>query len=725
MSVPAAPSLIDRLMDLNPQSKTESDAAGSISPRDMRNIMRRDLIALLTTIRLEEVVELDGWKRTSRSVLNYGVRDLSGVPEQNIDGLDVQNTLRQAIWDFEPRLERTSVAVELIPFEDGEMRGIAKLQISGRWKNEIYQTPVFIEAEINFETGDPYVERLLEGFAFLMARVRLRMDMQYPEFTQNLLGLLYPNLTAPTPSCAVFEMKPNYREGALTGGFTLNKGKSIIGRPEGADSVCEFLLCRDTILRPLVMDEAEYTEKAPELARWFPQMGGVESAIRLRIRIASDAPIASLNLEPLSLFIAGESSQPDRIIQALLSNEAKIFAYPVGDTIMDDHRRHPLTIRHDGFADDEAILPQSVKTFTGHRLLQEAFIMPEAFRFVSLTGIEEALRGHDSRVFDIVIGLSETVPEFAQSVTADAFRLHCAPAINLFKRRADRVAVSAGQSEHLISVDRTRPQDFEVYEVLEIEGVTQGGGERTRFDPVFQPSVAKDVRPSSGYFNTRRSSRLVSTSKLSGYLGTDVYVRLANIGGGPAAIDIDQIIVKTLCTNRGLASRLTNKSVYSLQTTAPVTAVTALIGPTPPRAPLAHDSAGWDLINALSLNHLSLSGSKENNAAWLQRLLGLFMDPTNEVHRQITKAFCGLETKIVNRRLPTEGPVSYGRGLEIKIIVDREKLRGTGSFILCSVLERFFQRAATLNSFTQTKMGTPEQAELAAWPVRIGTRHVL
>ncbi len=574
------------------------------------------------------------------------------------------------------------------------------------------------------DVQDPYVERMLEGFAFLTARIRLRMDNQYPEFTQNLLGLLYPNLTAPTPACAIFEIKPNYREGALTGGFTLKVGKTIVGRPEGSDSVCEFSIARDTTLRPLVMDEAEYTEQQSQLSRWFPDIGGIEAAIRLRIRIASDAPIASLNLEPLSIFIMGESSQPDRILQALLMDNVCVLAHPL-DPTHEPHSRNALTIRHDGFADEEAILPHSAKTFTGHRLLQEAFIMPEAFRFVSLTGIEQALSGHDTRVFDIVIALKNSVPEFAQSVVPEAFRLHCAPAINLFKRRADRISVKPGQSESLLVVDRTRPQDFEVYEVLEIEGITQDGNDRMRFDPVFQPRVTSDTRSSDGFFNIRRSTRLISTRRDSAYLGTDVHVRLARKGGGPAPMNIEQIIIKTLCTNRGLAMRLNNKSVYSLQTTAPVTDVKALIGPTSPRMPLAQDSAGWDLINALSLNHLSLSMDPESNAAWLQRLLGLFMDPTDETHRQIAKAYEGLETKIVNRRLPSDGPVSYGRGLEIKLIIDQEKLRGVGPFVLSSVLERFFQRAATLNSFTQTVMGTHDQSEIARWPVRIGGRHVL
>jgi len=117
---------------------------------------------------------------------------------------------------------------------------------------------------------DPYVERLLEGFAFLTARIRLRMDAQYPEFTQNLLGLLYPNLVAPTPSCGVFEFQPDFKEGALIDGFTIPRGTSMITRPESTDTACEFLTTSDIILRPLVVDEAEYTDQPSLIQKWLP-----------------------------------------------------------------------------------------------------------------------------------------------------------------------------------------------------------------------------------------------------------------------------------------------------------------------------------------------------------------------------------------------------------------------------------------------------------------------
>jgi len=148
-----SPSLLDRLIDNDPSNSKESTAAGVISARKMREILKRDIAWILGTIRLEEVTPIGHRHQTRRSVLNYGISDLSGVPEQNIDPTEIQNSIRQALWDYEPRLEPSSIEVELIPHVEGEIRGVAKLRISGRWAADLYRDPIFLEAKINFETG--------------------------------------------------------------------------------------------------------------------------------------------------------------------------------------------------------------------------------------------------------------------------------------------------------------------------------------------------------------------------------------------------------------------------------------------------------------------------------------------------------------------------------------------------------------------------------------------
>jgi len=578
------------------------------------------------------------------------------------------------------------------------------------------------------EVPDPYVERLLEGFAFLTARVRMKMDAQYPEFTQNLLGLLYPNVVAPTPSCTILELKPDFRNSALVEGFTVPRGTSFVSESLSSSPSCEFTSTCEMTLRPLVIDEVELHEQPSFLQKWLPETPDIASAIRLRIRVAANAPLGMVALDGLQVYLTGTGSQPDTLQQSIMSDGVATFAYPVEQDYYPEHPS-PIKITHDGFAPKENLLPHTAKTFSGHRLIQEAFILPEKFRFISFHGVETALRGADTRSFDIVIGLRKTSSNLAAAVTLENFRLHCLPAINCFERRADRIPVKAGEAEHLVTVDRTRPQAFEVFDVLSVEGLIEKKTERLRFVPLFQPSMLEapgDERQVHSYFNIRRSIRLVSASQLDGrYLGTDTHLTLAGPGGGPAPIDIGQLVITTLCTNRGLPALLGADAKYTAQTFLPIDSVKGLIRPTTPRLPLARAQFGWDLINALSLNHLSLSSDADTNAQWLSRLLTLFTDSQNDVHRQMIQGFYGLKTRVINRRLPGDGPITYGRGLEFTLLADMDAMRGTGPFLLSSVLERFFARAATLNSFTQTVLSTSETNLGARWPVRLGARHLV
>ena len=148
------PSLLDRLVDNDPSVLTESFHAGQISARRMREIIRRDLGWLLATVRMEEFVDIDGYENVSNSVLNYGVRDLSGVPEQNINPLEVQEAIRKAICNFEPRFARSSVNVRLLDAADDDQRGQAKIRITGQLQIPGMEGSIQLEAKINFETGD-------------------------------------------------------------------------------------------------------------------------------------------------------------------------------------------------------------------------------------------------------------------------------------------------------------------------------------------------------------------------------------------------------------------------------------------------------------------------------------------------------------------------------------------------------------------------------------------
>ena len=116
------------------------------------------------------------------------------------------------------------------------------------------------------EVADPYVERLLEGFSFLSARVRLKLDAEFPRFAQHLLDVVYPHYLAPTPAMAIAQFLPNAAEPTLAGGFVLPRHTLLRGQmPRGEVTACQFRTAHEVTLWPIRIAEARYVPMAPDL----------------------------------------------------------------------------------------------------------------------------------------------------------------------------------------------------------------------------------------------------------------------------------------------------------------------------------------------------------------------------------------------------------------------------------------------------------------------------
>ncbi len=153
------------------------------------------------------------------------------------------------------------------------------------------------------ECADPYVERLLEGFAFLAARVQLKIDAEFPRFTQHLLEMVYPRYLAPTPSMAVAQLQPDLREPALAAGVTVPRDAvlhSMVGRDTTV--ACEFRLANDVTLWPLELVEAKILDGAAALGAIGVRPGdGTRSALRLPFRCTAGVQVAQLSLDELRI----------------------------------------------------------------------------------------------------------------------------------------------------------------------------------------------------------------------------------------------------------------------------------------------------------------------------------------------------------------------------------------------------------------------------------------
>jgi type VI secretion system protein ImpG len=235
------------------------------------------------------------------------------------------------------------------------------------------------------------------------------------------------------------------------------------------------------------------------------------------------------------------------------------------------------------------------------------------------------------------------------------------------------------------------------------------------------------------YYTLQRVPRMISARQReigtrSTYVGSECFVSIVDSMQRHFTGEIHQIDVQATCSNRDLPILLAmGQSVtdFYVEGGGPVEAVRCIVGPTSPRAAPAFGDTTWKLISHLSLNYLSLTEAQPHaGAQMLADMLALYADPDDPVHTRQLEGLRSISYRPVVRRLPFPGPMSYGRGLEISLTLDDAAFEGLGIIPVASVLEQFFGRYVSLNSFTQTRLLSASRGEIKTWPVRLGQRHL-
>lgn len=579
------------------------------------------------------------------------------------------------------------------------------------------------------ECADPYVERLLEGFAWLAARVQLKLDAEYPTFTHNLLEIAYPHYLAPTPSMTVVQMQPDAQGSALATGFTLPRGTALRAPlAAGGQTACEYRSAHEVTLWPVQVQQAEYFgNPGAQLGRLAASEPNARAGLRLQLRTSGELPFNQLALDELPLYLSGADEQPFQLYEQLLGNACAVFLREPGADWAERLPASSLSPR--GFDDRDAALPVVPRAFQGYRLLQEYFALPQRFLFVELSGLQTGVRRCKGQVLELIVLFDRHQPALEGSIGAQHLRPFCTPAINLFSKRLDRIHLSERNHEHQVIADRTRPLDFEVHSITGITG--HGSGPDQPFLPFYAVRDPSHYGHHQAYYLLRREQRVLSSNQRrngprSNYIGSETFVSLVDARQAPWRNDLRQLGVTALCTNRDLPLFMNTggQSDFTLSDSAPVQAVRCLAGPSRPRPSHANENRAWRLISQLSLNYLSLTEQGQGASA-LRELLHLYGDDKDSALHQQIEGLRNVTCQAVTRRLPMPGPIVFGRGLEIGLTFDENAFRGTGIFLLGAVFERFLARYVSINSFTETVLNSTDRGEVMRWKAQPGKRPTL
>ena len=534
------------------------------------------------------------------------------------------------------------------------------------------------------ECPDPHVERLIESFAFLTARIQSDLDADFPEIAKELLDVLYPHYLRPVPSLAVARFDVDPERGKLTSGYEIPRDTPLFVHAE-RDAVCRMRTCYPVTLWPVAVAETEL--ETPDRYDYTSGLPDVAAVLRLRLVSQAD-PFEKLGLDRLRFHLTGDPVLVGRVYELLLVDLKGVVIVP--GTGAAPFHLPPAAVQPVGFAADESLIPYPRTSHPGYRLLQEYFAFPEKFHFVDLEGLAGRARGTVTDVLFLLRRRPGRLP-----LRPDTFELGCTPVVNLFTRTSEPIRVDHRQIEYPLVADMRREATTEVHSILSVSGSSDAADRAREYAPFYSFTHALQRNGQKAFWHARR------VPAQGGRTGTEMLLSFRDLDFRPALPPDETVFAHVLCTNRGLAAELpAEEPLLQTDEALPVRRIVCVRKPTRPLTPPLAGQALWRLVSHLSLNYLSLEGGEAGLRA-LQEILGLYcFSDAPSLQRQI-HGIRGISPRKVVRRMGDAAWKGFCRGTEITLTFDETQYVGSSAFLLASVLNRFFALYASTNSFTQ------------------------
>lgn len=535
---------------------------------------------------------------------------------------------------------------------------------------------------------DPYVERLFEGFAFLMGRLREKLDDDLPELTEGLVGLLWPHYLRTIPSLSVVELQPDFAE--MKQVEVIERGFGVLSQPIGPQRTrCTYTTTQDLTLRPLALESVRQTQQADG-----------RSVINMRFRRGGLTDWARMNLACLPLYLNASTSIANALHQALTLNAQTIYVRQPGQP---ERRQLEGYFAPKGFGDDDRLWPKGDSAFSGYQLLLEYFSFREKFMFVSLQGLERVEFEPSALWFEIDVVLNEPWPH-SFILNSEHIRLHAVPVINLFSLEADPLTPDPLQTDYLLRPMRLQDGHTEIYSVDRV--TASRGSVREDYVPFtsfrHRGGMLRDHAPER-YFHTRlkrAANGLHDTWLILGGQGLD-----QDLASGSPSLSLRLTGTNGQLPRKALQSTLLDTPLQSTQSNLQVR---NLCAPSLPCYPPNRDRFHWRVLSHLGSNFLPMLDSAEV----LRGTLALYDWTDCELNRRRLEAIVDVGHHMVQR-------FERGfllRGVDIEITLDSNGFSGEGDVSLFGeMLNRFFALYADIHLYTQVTLILQPTGKTLRW----------
>jgi type VI secretion system protein ImpG len=579
------------------------------------------------------------------------------------------------------------------------------------------------------QSEDPHIERLIESFAFLGARIHRKLDDEYPEISASFLEVMYPHYLRPIPASSIVQFEANPLTPEVNGRYRVPRGQAVFS-PMIDGVVCQFRTCYPVDMFPVSLTAArlELTSGSAYLRQIAPKAAAV---LTLELQAWGGLGISGMEIESLRFFLDGEPALMHLLHELLLTNTMMLR---VGDGSDNPARMTSLpgaSVTPVGFAPDEAILEYGKRSFVGYRLLTEYFSFPEKFLFVDFLQLKEAaLRLKGGRmviqaVLDRYPG-GERYHRLLTELEAHHFKMGCTPIINLFTQAAEPIRVTHQRESYPVRINGGRQDAFEVVQIRRVTRVeVSGNRESSSVVPPFY-DIVHGGEPARFYWHSTREASTRRNDK-----GSDLELHLVDLNFEPVRPAGEVLSLELLCSNRDLPERIPfggseqgQLTDFTLPGQSVIKRVRLLRKPTPSQRLPRRRGLQWRLISHLSLNYLSLL---EKGGQALQEMLTLYNLSASPVMFRQIQGIVSVDSRPAVARVNAPDFSGFVRGSDITLLLDEDAYVGGSVYLFASVLERFFALYCALNSFTRLDVYTVQQRDVKVlgWPARSGESLVI
>ena len=557
---------------------------------------------------------------------------------------------------------------------------------------------------LNARNADPDVDRLLEGFAFLTARLREKVDDEFPELTHSIIHMLWPNYLRPVPSLTMVQFSPI--EKTISSGQRISKGTQLESHPVLGTS-CQFRTCRDVLIYPLIQTnvDAYHTRDS--------------SFVEITFTNQSDDSLNALNLTSLRLHLSGEQYSAQMLYLWLSHYLTRV------EVVFDDKTlSHPLSeIKPVGFDNSDSLLPYPKNVYEGYRIIQEYLCFAEGFLYFDIEGLHRTLVNTTQRHFILRFCFNKNIPHDVR-VTESSFALYCTPAINLFEHDIDPIDLDGKSTEYRIKPSGRTPSHYELFSLDKVQGWAENKAdtfqkEQRIYTPFesFQHEIERAKDRKTLYFRLRVKEGLHDEG-LAHFISFVRSDESEHIGFSEA------ISLQATCTNRQLPLDLGKGDIcIPTDSCPPFATFTNITQPTAPLAPVLDGTLLWTLISNLSLNYLSLLSKDALSSVLRAYDFKALVDRQAElISRQRLDAIMTIETQSCER-LFKGLPI---RGLRTEMTLSEDGFANEGDlYLFGSILSRFFSLYVSINSFHELVVINANNQERYSWGMQTGSQPLI